>query len=480
MTKRPKLRLSIKFKLWLAILSITGAAILSIWLLQVVFLEDYYIREKKAEFESVAGQIVTAINGQGIHEASDALYSIASEHILCIEVTDTTGKMLMNFEGLNYNCYVHQNTERHQQLVVAALRSTQPTVQVISNSAGEREYFVGMVHSQTHTDQTPYVVLITTALAPVREASRIFHEQLQLISIGLLIVVTIVSFGVAYGMTRNIKAVTRAAKQVAAGDLNVSLSIRSNDELSDLSESFEDMARELSKVNVLQKELVANISHDIRTPLTMIRGYAEAIKDITGDDKELREQQLDIIMDEANRLSVLVNDVLDLSLLQAGQTVLHNDIFDLNKKVFDIVSRFALLEQTQGFTFHRKSADTPQFVMADEVRIEQVVYNILGNAVNHIGETKEISVAVTDEGDQVRVDIVDTGKGIARQDLPLIWDRYYKPYKKGTKKTVGTGLGLSIVKAVLVSHQARFGVNSTLGVGSDFWFALPKAKPEEE
>ena len=192
----------------------------------------------------------------------------------------------------------------------------------------------------------------------------------------------------------------------------------------------------------------------------------------------MREQQLDIIVDETNRLSTLVSDVMDLSLLQAGQSPLHAAVFCITSKCRDILSRFQLLEQTKGFEF-RLEAEKDFFVLADEVRIEQVLYNLINNAVNHIGEVKRITLRVTEEKREVRVEVADTGTGIAQEDLPLIWDRYYKPYKKGQKQAMGTGLGLSIVKAILVNHHSRFGVLSTLGKGSTFWFTLKPAPRED-
>ena len=202
----------------------------------------------------------------------------------------------------------------------------------------------------------------------------------------------------------------------------------------------------------------------------MIRGYAEMIKDITGDDKLQREEQLDIIVDETNHLSRLANDALDLSRMQAGQIVMKHTVFDAAQQLRDIVSRYRLLEQTEGFTF---ICNVPEHCMvyADETRIEQVIYNLLNNAVNHIGEEKRVTLSLVAEKGTAWISVQDTGSGIAPEDLPLIWDRYYKPYHKD-RPGMGTGLGLSIVKAVLEGHHAPFGVDSAPDKGSTFWFGL--------
>jgi len=290
---------------------------------------------------------------------------------------------------------------------------------------------------------------------------------------------TAIAFFVSRTITKPLQQITNAAREIAGGKLDVQVDVNSRDEIGDLGENFNYMSKEIARVNVLQKELVANISHDIRTPLTMIRGYAEMIKDITGEDKAAREQQLDIIIDESNRLSTLVSNVMDLSLLQAGQSPLKPAAFSLTEKAADILSRYQLLEQTSGFEFRLESAGD-FWVRADEVRIEQVFYNLINNAVNHIGEKKCITLRIFPWEGLIRAEVQDTGTGIPPEELPLIWDRYYKPYKNTEQKAMGTGLGLSIVKAILTNHDSRFGVESTVGIGSNFWFTLPPAPREKK
>ncbi|MEG0895682.1 MAG: HAMP domain-containing sensor histidine kinase, partial [Oscillospiraceae bacterium] len=187
------------------------------------------------------------------------------------------------------------------------------------------------------------------------------------------------------------------------------------------------------------------------------------------DNKEVRDNQLEIIMEESDRLNTLVNDVMDLSLLQAGQKKLELRSFCINKKIEDILLRFNLLVQNDGFNFNiNNHFGRDVFVLADEVRIEQVLYNLINNAVNHIGDVKNITISLVQDGQEVRVEVNDTGTGIPQEEIPHIWDRYYKSFKKAG----GTGLGLSIVKAILINHKSRFGVYSTLNVGSTFWFTL--------
>lgn len=447
--------------------------IATIWALQTFYLEDYYLKKKQDEFAGVVTSVLSAISEKGVLNAQSELYDLASGHILCIDIADATGRPIVTYEGLNYNCYIHQNENNRLDFLRQALLNKDNRIATTIDEGKNSEYFICSTVAQTSIGEiADYFVTISVALAPVQEAAIAMREQLMYISIMLMILATGIAFWLARSLTKNISKINVAARQVANGNLNVDVQVKSNDELRDLSDSFSHMTKEIAKVNILQKEIVANISHDIRTPLTMIKGYAETIKDITGDDKEMREHQLDIIVDETNRLSVLVNDVMDLSLMQAGQSALNPACFDIVAKVSDILSRFQLLEQTAGLEF-RLDATEHFNVLADEVRVEQVLYNLINNAVNHIGELKIITVSIERDGENdVKLQISDTGTGISKDDLPLIWDRYYKPYKNTERKGMGTGLGLSIVKAILINHHSRFGVTSTLGVGSNFWFTL--------
>lgn len=476
MTRSKKFRVGITGKIWLAIMLTAVAVIAAIWILQVASMKDYYTRTRRESFSGLLSSIATSVDDKGVVLAQEDLTMLAARSHLCIIIAREDGNALQVAGIPDVFCYVHRDEETKLDYINQAMaQSERFQVAGVSDSDLGSDYFIGTIRSPGGRGGPGYAAVVTQAVDSAKEAISAVQSQMVYISIFLLVIATLSAALVANTVTSPLKKITKAARQIADGGTNVTVDVRSNDEVGDLGESFNYMSREIAKVNTLQRELVANISHDIRTPLTMIKGYAEMIKDITGDDKEMREQQLDIIVDETNRLSTLVSDVMDLSLMQAGQSPLKLGIFNITQKARDILSRFQLLEQTKGFEFHLE-ADGEHLVNADEVRIEQVLYNLINNAVNHIGEQKRIIVRVREWEGAVRVEVEDTGTGIAQEDLPLIWDRYYKPYKKGEKVAMGTGLGLSIVKAILTNHQSRFGVVSTLGVGSTFWFTLVPAE----
>lgn len=451
--------------------------IAAVWILLMMSISDYYVRVQQDSFSDLLTTISSTLDNRGMMDTQNEMRQLAGKNHLCLVVMRSDG-LMQEIDAMPYNCYVHKDdTTLTQFLSEAVQQQTRIRVQTISDTDTSTDYLIGSIQGQSVRDGS-YIAIITRTLDSAAAAITTIQRQLIYISIFLLIVATLIAFLVSRSLTKPLLKVTAAARQIADGRLNVTVDVKSRDEIGDLADNFNLMSKEISRVNVLQRELVANTSHDMRTPLTMIKGYAETIKDITGDDPEVRNQQLDIIVDEANRLSSLVSSVLDLSLMQAGQIRMQPSDFDITSKVQDILGRFQLLEQLDGFEFLLE-ADRSYIVHADEVRIEQVLYNLINNAVNHIGENKRITVRIYPFEGEIRVEVIDTGTGIPQEDLPLIWDRYYKPYKK-TGKELGTGLGLSIVKAVLINHRSRFGVVSTLGVGSQFWFTLkPGTAPEK-
>ena len=201
----------------------------------------------------------------------------------------------------------------------------------------------------------------------------------------------------------------------------------------------------------------------------MITGYGEVMRDLPGENTP---ENIQIIIDEASRLSTLVNDLLDLSKLQSGAIKVEKRRFCLTDSVKDIFKRYSKLIEQDGYNITFDYTENV-CVMADELRISQVIYNLVNNAVNHCGDDK--TVIVTQrlmKNGTVRIEVTDHGEGIPADKLEYIWDRYYKVDKEHKRGVIGTGLGLSIVKSILDSHNAHYGVKSTLGKGSTFWFEI--------
>ncbi len=281
-------------------------------------------------------------------------------------------------------------------------------------------------------------------------------------------------------ITRPITEVTERAKQLARGDYSPGIERRSHfSEISELSEALETTRREIAKADEMQKELIANVSHDFKTPLTMIKAYASMIREISGGDPVKRNAHAAVIIEESDRLSALVEDLLDLSRLRAGVGTGEKEEFNLSEAVYTIAHRFDYLIETQGYAFEW-SVEDDLFVKANRARIEQVLYNLIGNAVNYTGEDKRVRVKLFRKEGAARFEVIDSGKGIPPEEVDTIWDRYYRSSQAHKRPVGGTGLGLSIVKSILLAHEIPFGVVSEVGKGSCFWVEFPLEGSKED
>ncbi len=281
-----------------------------------------------------------------------------------------------------------------------------------------------------------------------------------------------VSSAVAGWVTRPLLEITEKAGRFAAGDFEVDFHGENYSlEVSKLAETLNYARDELSKTDRMQKELIANVSHDFKTPLTMIKAYASMIVEISGNNPEKREKHAKVIIDEADRLTSLVTDVLNLSKLQAGIDVLKKERVDVSMMLQEILGRFAYLKETKGYHFETDVEDG-LIADADGLKIGQVLYNLIGNAVNYTGEGKHVYVEMKRQGERFRFAVRDTGKGIKPEEINGIWDRYYRSSETHKRPVQGTGLGLSIVKNILDRHGLEYGVESEVGKGSTFyvWF----------
>ncbi len=332
----------------------------------------------------------------------------------------------------------------------------------------------------TAVKSQPYYLYISSSLARIRT----LESSLRWLSLsaGLFsVVLAFVASGfLAMLITRPVTEVTDRAKELARGhfDLDFKRDYFCS-EMQELSDALDYARVEISKADAVQKELIANVSHDFKTPLTMIKAYASMIVEISGDDKRKREAHAKVIIEEADRLTALVEDVLDLSKLRAGMGVHAPAVFNLSELLYRILERFDYLTETQGYTFEQ-DIDEDRYVYADRERIGQVIYNLLSNAVNYTGADKRVTVRLKGAGGATRLDVIDTGAGIPEEQIGLIWDRYYKMQETHKLPVKGTGLGLSIVKHILEMQGCPYGVRSEADRGSDFWVEFPPPPEDRE
>ena len=320
-----------------------------------------------------------------------------------------------------------------------------------------------------------YVIILNTEFVPMTSTVRTLGTQFGWIAAAVLIAAALLSVFFSEKISKPLTDMNRAAKKLAEGEYDANFVGEGYLETHELASTLNYAAGEIARSDGLQRELIANVSHDLRTPLTMISGYAEVMRDIPGENSP---ENLQIIIDETERLSELVTDMLDISKLRAGTQTPHMTHFDLTETVREVMKRYEKLKHHDGYNISFE-ADGEAFVYADRTMLLQVVYNLINNAVNYTGDDKTVKVSQSfgehDGERRVRISVADTGPGIPRDQIPLIWDRYYKIDKVHRRAAVGTGLGLSIVKGILQLHNAAYGVESSEGQGSVFWLELPIA-----
>lgn len=341
---------------------------------------------------------------------------------------------------------------------------------------------VGSYIGSSRLDPDAYV-FICSYLQPVGTTVSIFVRQFFFVGIIMMILTMFMSALFANKISEPIIRINNAAKSLPQGKFEIDGEKNDYAEIKQLSATLQSASKEIAKSDDLRRELMANISHDLRTPLTMIKAYAEMIRDLSGNNPEKREKHLKIIIDETDRLSSLVNDILDLSKLQAGVTEMHMETFDLTERLSGVISRFDIMKVNDGIIIDLE-AEEHIVITADITKLEQVVYNLINNAVTYTGDDNTVIVRLFRKSDgMVRFEVVDHGDGISPEYLPYIWDRYYKVSERnGTHKRakMGSGIGLSIVKSVLEQHGFAYGADSTVGKGSTFWFEAPEYVPETE
>ncbi len=317
-------------------------------------------------------------------------------------------------------------------------------------------------------------VYVAKSLNLINASAEQLGLRLFLTSIFVFLLSFAVTGAVSGWLTKPITEITKKAGQLARGDFNVDFhGVDYGSEMVELADTLNYARDELSKVDTMQKELIANVSHDFKTPLTMIKAYASMIMEISGDIPEKRNRHAQVIVDEADRLASLVGDVLELSKMRSGLEALHTDDFDMSAYLHELLLRFDYLCETQGYCFITEIEDG-LFTCGDELKLGQVLYNLIGNAINYTGEDKTVRITLKKQGDNVfRFAVTDTGAGIKTEDIPTIWERYYRSSETHKRPVKGTGLGLSIVKAVLQRHGFMFGVESEWGKGSTFFVDFP-------
>ena len=316
-------------------------------------------------------------------------------------------------------------------------------------------------------------IFLFTSLEDIGTTTSLIKNQLIYVTLLAILFSIIIALFLSRRIAKPISDMTKKAEKLAEGNYNVQFTTTGIKEIDELANTLNYLEQEVSKTDEYRRDLMANVSHDLKTPLTMIKGYAEMIRDITLDNKEKTKENLNVIIDETDRLNILVNDILELSKLQNNQDNLNIEKFDIVELINDILKRYQIIKETENYNLILESPSSI-IVKADKKRISQVIYNLINNAINYTGDDLTVTIRITENAKDCKIEIIDTGKGIDEKDLTNIWNRYYKKEKNHKRNVVGTGLGLSIVKNILEQHHFKYGVNSIKDKGTTFYFQVKK------
>lgn len=491
----------LKFKLFCYFLLFGGIILIILWLFQSFFLEGFYTMTKSAQVEKNSDIISRSI--QENKNIRSTIENISRDNQLSVYVYDTTDSLydliyiseydnpstrlsLKYHDIYRYYTKAEQNGGNYMGVISSPVSQF---VQLSYNKYFGAEASADKPQAKLHFidkdnpdkiqnmiycdiirfgNDSECFLLVTSSISPLGNSIEIMKDQMLIVSIVFIMLSVFFSIYASYKIARPISKTNGSAKELAKKNYDVEFSAKGYLEVEELNNTLNYAKTELAATEKLQRELIANISHDLRTPLTMITGYAEVMRDLPGENTP---ENVQIIIDEATRLSTLVNDLLDLSKLQSGAVQAENKRFCLTDSFSAIFQRYSKLTEQYGYTISFLCSEKV-WVNADELRISQVIYNLINNAINHCGEDKTVIVEQKVKGKKVTVSVTDHGEGIPADKLKDIWERYYKVDREHKRGVIGSGLGLSIVKGILDSHKAHYGVRSTLGKGSTFWFEL--------
>jgi len=462
---------TLRLKIWLYFVAFTLIVFVLMWIFQVYSLENFYERMKISDIKNASEKLVEEYGSDNYEKL---LSKIAEENDVCIEIVDKYSRRMYTCEVMGI-CLIHGRNNLISAYIPKIRESDDGEIYYKTQSPDGTESLLYGCSIGSKKNPDAYIFL-NSKLVPVGSTASIIKRQLMMITCILVVIAFIVSLFVSEKIANPISKITKSAERLAVGDYTAKFEGKGYAETQLLAKTLNYASAEISKVDMLQRDLIANVSHDLRTPLTMLKAYAEMIRDLSGDNPVKREEHLNIIIEETDRLALLVNDMLDLSKLESGRQRLNYTEFDIKSKLGEIIGRYKGVSGKMDYNIHF-IPDEEKTVRCDVVKIEQVIYNLINNAINYTGDDKQVYVTQKNLTDGVRIEIRDTGDGISEDKIKLIFDKYYRS-ENHKREIVGTGLGLSIVKAILKLHNFDYGVNSTIGKGTVFWFVIKDKKSD--
>lgn len=494
------MKISVNLKLFLTVSLLLILVILAVLLLNTTVLEHYYKSQKELLL------IETYCSARDYY--STHLIDKTSEFIAELQKIDSTRNMEILVCDLDNNVlfYSSNNFLKNGFLIPKPFGNgvNEFSIEYLENTLTDSTpYFIKTFSDNKLNSDfmmlygrlTPsYLIFIRTPIEAIRESVNISNSFLIFVGSICVIISSIITFLISKAFTKPIKELNEIALSMSNLDFSKKYEVITNDEIGMLGNSINKLSdslkstiqnlkeanidlekdvEEKSKLNEMRSQFISDISHELKTPIALIQGYAEGLVDGIVSDEESQKYYCEVILDEANKMNSLTKDLLDLSRLEYGKNELKIETFSITDLVSSTLKKNELLFNEKGikciFDY-----DKILNVTADINRIEQVLTNYISNALKHVSNEKIIKCSIIENDYTVKVSIFNTGKNIADEDLPRLWTRFYKVDSSRNRTTGGTGLGLSLVKAIMLQHKNNFGANN-LENGVEFWFELNKA-----
>ncbi len=484
-----KKKISLKWKIarYLLFFAIGLIGLLAVF--QLLLLEPMYERYKIATVRRAGDAIVSALQSADSSDLNEKIYEVSAQNDTCVRILSGNSDVMTG----NMGCALYRmdTSELIEQYNLAKANDNSYLSTTVTgfglaggvsgpggifNSHDDLMKNITLTRIIEDADGAQATVMVYTGLSPVNATMQTLRMQILYISLivaaAMILLVYLMNKHIATPLLR----INDAARTLPQGTYDAPASAAEYREAEELNTTLSQAAVDIQKADKAKRDLIANVSHDLRTPLTMISGYGEMMRDLPG---EKTDENIQVIIDESHRLTYLVNDLLDLSKLEENKIKLNCSLFDLSALAERELRKYDVYRVSDGFEI--TSECTPGLIVnADAARIEQVFNNFVINAINYSGNSRKIEVRVFRKENMAHLEVQDHGEGIPADKQKDIWDRYYKVDKEHVRRVNSSGIGLSIAHQVLELHQARYGVISKENEGSTFWFELPIAEETKQ
>lgn len=472
---------SFGFRLWSYFALFTALIFSVLWLLQTVFLQNFYDSMIINNTKLVAKRIISDGKNEDINNEIDEL---AHNNSILIYITDTEGNILYSsdeFNGMRKrgfsaddNELKEKKTDKHQSSYRTLPDGYNEFLKKLSDSniieIQSENYYVYGAYIDYYNTEEKTVLYVGATIDAVGASVTIISMQLVWVTVLSVAVGFVLSWFIAKRFSVPVNILSEKAKKLGEKDYSSEFKKGFCTEIDELSDTLDRTNEKLNESRNFQTELLANISHDLRTPLTMIKGYAEMIRDISWEDEKQCSEDLAVIIKETDRLTALVNEIMEYSELKSDSRTKDFEKINLSQLVNQTAILFENLKKPDGIIV-KKSIEENIFVNGNESRLERALYNLMDNAARHTGESRKLKISLVSDNSMAVISVKDYGKGIPDNELENIWNRYYTTRMRKGKGV--SGLGLAIVKQITEMHGGKCFAYSEQDKGSTFLIKLP-------